>query len=106
MKFTIVDLGIVISTKKWKVNGVNNVLWVWGGGQADNMKQNLTYNDIISLLKVEKEFLKAEFGVLNIGLFGSYAKGIQRADSDIDIIVELKEPRFEWLSGLQIFLEQ
>ena len=70
------------------------------------MKQNLSLEDIIRLLKVEKEFLKDEFGVLNIGLFGSYAKRTQRVDSDIDFIVELKEPRFAWLSGLQIFLEQ
>ena len=70
------------------------------------MKQNLSHEDIIRLLKIEKDFLRAEFGVLNIGLFGSYLKGTQRVDSDIDLIVELKEPRFEWLSGLQIFLEQ
>jgi len=70
------------------------------------MKQNLSHEDIIGLLKIEKEFLKNEFGVINIGLFGSYVKGTQRVDSDIDIIVELKEPRFEWLAGLQIFLEQ
>ncbi len=70
------------------------------------MKQNLSHKDIIRLLRVEKEFLKDEFGVLNIGLFGSYVKGTQQVDSDIDLIVELKEPRFDWLSGLQIFLEQ
>ena len=73
---------------------------------AMKMKQNLSYKDIIRFLRVEKEFLKDEFGVLNIGIFGSYVKGTQRVDSDIDLIVELKEPRFEWLSGLQIFLEQ
>ena len=70
------------------------------------MKQNLSLKDIIRFLRVEKEFLKDEFGVLNIGIFGFYVKGTQRVDSDIDFIVELKEPRFEWLSGLQIFLEQ
>ena len=41
-----------------------------------------------------------------IGLFGSYAKGEQNADSDIDILVELKEPRFDWLAGLQIYMEK
>ena len=70
------------------------------------MKQNLSHEDILRLLKIEKEFLRNEFGVINIGLFGSYVKGTQRVDSDIDLIVELKEPRFEWPSGLQIFLEQ
>ncbi len=70
------------------------------------MKQNLSHEDILRLLKVEKEFLRNEFGVINIGLFGSYVKGTQRVNSDIDLLVELKEPRFEWISGLQIYLEK
>jgi len=70
------------------------------------MKQNLSHEDILRLLKVEKEFLRNEFGVINIGLFGSYVKGTQRVNSDIDLLVELKEPRFDWISGLQIYLEQ
>ena len=50
--------------------------------------------------------MRNEFGVISIGLFGSYVKGHQRADSDIDFLVELKEPRFDWLAGLQIYLEK
>jgi len=57
-------------------------------------------------LKAEKTFLRNEFGVINIGLFGSYVKENQRANSDIDILVELKEPRFKWIAGLQIYLEK
>jgi predicted nucleotidyltransferase len=70
------------------------------------MKQHLSHRDILRLLKAEKAFLKNEFGVINIELFGSYAKGNQRADSDIDLLVELKEPRFEWIAGLQMHLEK
>ena len=69
------------------------------------MKANLSYTEIIGTLKADKTFLQKEFGVINIGLFGSYAKGMQDMNSDIDILVELKEPRFEWLAGLQIYLE-
>ena len=57
-------------------------------------------------MKAEKAFLRNEFGVITIGLFGSYAKGSQQVDSDIDLLVELKEPRFEWIAGLQIYLEK
>ena len=64
------------------------------------MKQQLSHKDILRLLKDEKTFLRNEFGVINIGLFGSYVKGNQRADSDIDLLVELKELRFDWLAGL------
>ncbi len=70
------------------------------------MKQLLSHKDILRLLKAEKAFLRNEFGVINIGLFGSYAKGSQQVDSDIDLLVELKEPRFEWIAGLQIYLEK
>ena len=66
----------------------------------------MSHKDILSLLKSERAFLKNEFGVINIGLFGSYAKGTQRADSDIDFLVEFEEPRFEWVAGLQIYLEK
>ncbi len=70
------------------------------------MKEHLSKTDIINLIRNEKKFLKSEFGVITIGLFGSYAKDEQNSDSDIDILVELKEPRFDWLAGLQIYMEK
>ena len=70
------------------------------------MKQHLSHRDILRLLKAEKAFLRNEFGVITIGFFGSYAKGNQQVDSDIDLLVELKEPRFEWIAGLQMYLEK
>ena len=73
---------------------------------SDEMKQNLSDKDILRLLKAEKGFLRKEFGVINIGLFGSHAKGNQRADSDIDLLVELREPRFDWIAGLHMYLEK
>ena len=61
---------------------------------------------IIDTLKKEKPYLNKQFGLLSIGLFGSYAKGQERPDSDIDLLIELAEPRFSYLAGLQIYLEQ
>ena len=69
------------------------------------MQAKLSHTEIMDILKNDKAFLRKEFGVINIGLFGSYAKGNQKEDSDIDFLVELQEPRFEWLAGLQIYLE-
>jgi hypothetical protein len=69
------------------------------------MQAKLSHTEILDILKNDKPFLRKEFGVIKIGLFGSYAKGMQNINSDIDILVELKEPRFEWLAGLQIYLE-
>ena len=70
------------------------------------MNTRLTKNEIMRRLKEEKPFLVRNFGVVDIGLFGSFAKGQAREDSDIDIIVELIEPRFDWLAGLQVYLEK
>jgi len=69
------------------------------------MQAKLSHTEIMDVLKNDKAFLRKEFGVINVGLFGSYAKGNQKEDSDIDFLVELQEPRFEWLAGLQIYLE-
>ena len=62
--------------------------------------------EILEILRLEKPYLQENFGVLSIGLFGSYARGTERSDSDIDVLVELKEPRFEFLAGLTIYLER
>jgi len=70
------------------------------------MGNNLSYEDILDLLRSERILLKNEFGVINIGLFGSYAKGTQQDDSDIDFLLEFEEPRFEYVAGLQIYLEK
>ena len=70
------------------------------------MATQLTRNQIMSLLKAEKSYLTKKFGVVDIGLFGSFATGQSDMDSDIDLIVELREPRFDHLAGLQVYLEK
>jgi hypothetical protein len=70
------------------------------------MPTQLTRNQIISLLRAEKSYLTKEFGVVNIGLFGSFATGRSDMNSDIDLIVELTEPRFDYLAGLHVYLEK
>ena len=65
----------------------------------------MTSQEILNFLKKKKPYLRKEFGVLSIGLFGSYAKGTQGPESDLDLLVELKEPRFDLLAGLQLYLE-
>ena len=70
------------------------------------MNKTLSRNEIISLIKAEKPFLKENFGVIHIGIFGSYAKDRQTIDSDIDFLVEFEEPRFDWIAGLYIYLEK
>ena len=55
------------------------------------MKNELSQKSIIEALKAEKGFLNREFEVLNIGLFGSYARGEHTLDSDIDFLISFTE---------------
>lgn len=64
-----------------------------------------TNNPILEILKEEKPYLQKNFGVLSLGLFGSYAQNKETTDSDVDLLVELKEPRYEFLVGVQMHLE-
>ena len=61
-------------------------------------------NDIIRTLTEYKDKL-AEFGVKNIGLFGSFVRGEQNEHSDIDFLVEFEEPTLENYMRLSDFLE-
>lgn len=45
---------------------------------------------IIETIKTEKPYLQEHFGVEEIALFGSYARGEENADSDVDILVNTK----------------
>ena len=62
-------------------------------------------DEIISILKTDKQFLKDNYGVEAIALFGSYAKGLENPESDLDIYVELKTPSYSFLMGLYSHLE-
>lgn len=66
----------------------------------------MTKNDILEKLSQEKKFIQETYEVDKIGLFGSYAKGLQKEDSDIDIYVEFKHKTFKNIAGLWIFLEK
>jgi len=49
-------------------------------------------NQIRKVLREHKTELAGKFKVKEIGIFGSYVKGEERKRSDVDILVEFKEP--------------
>ena len=48
-------------------------------------------DELKKILQDHKATLKSEYGVIEIGLFGSYTKGNQKKSSDIDILVEFEK---------------
>lgn len=46
---------------------------------------------LLQFLLAQKAFLNKNFKVVKLGLFGSYAKGTQTPESDVDIILEFEE---------------
>lgn len=65
-------------------------------------------NDILDILRAHKAELTQRFGVVSIGLFGSYARGQAQENSDIDIAVELLPERKTLANffGVRRYLEQ
>lgn len=48
-------------------------------------------NEIKRILASQKQLLNEKYGVREIGVFGSYARGGQKTQSDVDILVEFNE---------------
>ncbi|TGL45965.1 nucleotidyltransferase family protein [Leptospira perdikensis] len=64
-----------------------------------------TKKELIEELTKIKPILNNDFGVLKIGVFGSFAKDTVNSNSDVDLLVEMKSPDFDSFVGLKIFLE-
>ncbi|HMQ54494.1 MAG TPA: nucleotidyltransferase family protein [Anaerolineae bacterium] len=52
----------------------------------------LTKEEIINRLHQNYPQLASEFGVKQIGIFGSYAKGTAGLNSDVDLVIEFEQP--------------
>jgi len=63
-----------------------------------------TKNEYIALLQKHAPVLREKYGVTSMSLFGSVARGEQRADSDVDIFVEMP-PSLRAVGGANIYLE-
>lgn len=60
-------------------------------------------SNILNYLKINKDRLKQDYHLTQIGLFGSMARGEQTENSDIDLVVEF-EPNTDDLFSLKIKL--
>ena len=63
--------------------------------------------DALSLLRQHGPELKGRFGVAKIGIFGSFSRGEERPDSDIDVLVTFQNDKktFDNFMGTKFYLE-
>lgn len=59
-----------------------------------------TLTEIQEILRSHKPYLAEAYGVTELGVFGSYVRGGQQPDSDVDILIELERPARIGLIGL------
>jgi predicted nucleotidyltransferase len=62
-------------------------------------------DDILRVIREIHSELASRFTVRRIGVFGSFAKGGEGTESDVDIIVELAKPTFDNYMDLKFRLE-
>ena len=62
--------------------------------------------NVISLIREKQSELAIRFTVRRIGVFGSHARGNAGPDSDVDALVDLKEPTFDNYMDLKFYLEE
>ncbi|MHA1607671.1 MAG: nucleotidyltransferase family protein [Candidatus Freyarchaeota archaeon] len=49
-------------------------------------------DEIRKIIGEHKEELREQYGVKEIGIFGSFVRGEAREDSDVDVLVEFEKP--------------
>jgi predicted nucleotidyltransferase len=65
----------------------------------------MTKIDILDYLTSHKEEIFQKYSLVNMGLFGSYATGYARYDSDIDILIESEKKDFFLRDDLREYLQ-
>jgi predicted nucleotidyltransferase len=61
--------------------------------------------DILKFISHNRALLRERFHIVRIGIFGSYARGEQHVNSDVDLLVEFEEGTKD-LYGLKIQLKE
>jgi hypothetical protein len=63
--------------------------------------------DAVEILRQHENKIKNEFNVSKIGIFGSFARGENKEESDIDVLVEFKAgfKTFDNFMDLKFYLE-
>ena len=65
-----------------------------------------TRKEIEQILKKNKKYLKRKFKVEEIGIFGSFVRGEESKESDVDILVKFSDPIGWEFIDLKEYLER
>lgn len=60
-------------------------------GEADGMETQHALPALQRILRHEMPYLRERYRVRSLGVFGSYVRGEQRPDSDLDVLVDFDE---------------
>jgi uncharacterized protein len=72
----------------------------------ESEREHLSVEEIQILIRERKDEIKKEFRAEIVGIFGSYARGEEKEESDIDILVRFREgATLLHLTGLGFYLE-
>lgn len=67
---------------------------------------NPSMDEVLALLKAFMESQRSEYALVSLGVFGSWARGEARSDSDVDIVFETNEPNLFRTARMRAELER
>jgi len=69
------------------------------------MGKNQPTPNVLQIISGMRQELNQRFTVKRIGVFGSFARGEEGPESDVDIIIELADPTFDNYMDIKFMLE-
>lgn len=80
-----------------------------GIGSSDNNGVKITLDELVDTIKINEKFLKKEFKINHIFIYGGMAKGKLNKSSDIDLLVDIdgglvSYQKYDYISQTQRFL--
>ena len=68
-------------------------------------KRTLKRDEVLDILKKRKEEFAVAYGVTDIGIFGSLARGESETGSDVDVVVKMIKPDLFFMVHIKEELE-